>query len=51
LKVLRRAKAKGVRRVITDNEENNPMFQINLMLGFRTQPAWLSWQLNLAKGD
>ena len=51
LKVLRRAKAKGVRRVITDNEENNPMFQINLMLGFRAQPAWLGWQLNLAEGD
>ncbi len=51
LKVLRRAKAKGVRRVITDNEENNPMFQINLMLGFRAQPAWLGWQLNLAEDD
>ena len=51
LKVLRKAKAKGVKRVITDNEENNPMFQINLMLGFRAQPAWLSWQLNLVEGD
>ena len=51
LRVLRKAKAEGVTRVITDNEENNPMFQINLMLGFRAQPAWLSWQLNLAEGD
>lgn len=51
LKVLRRAKAKGVRRVITDNEENNPMFQINLMLGFRAQPAWLGWQLHQAEDD
>ena len=48
LKVLRQARAKGVRRVITDNEENNPMFQINLMLGFKAKPAWLGWQLNLS---
>ena len=47
LKVLRQARARGVRRVITDNEENNPMFQINLMLGFKAKPAWLGWQLNL----
>ena len=47
LKVLRQARAKGVRRVITDNEENNPMFQINLMLGFKAKPAWLGWQLPL----
>ena len=49
LKVLRQAKAKGVRRVITDNEENNPMFRINLMLGFKARPAWLGWQLNLSE--
>ena len=48
LKVLRQARAKGVQRVITDNEENNPMFQINLMLGFKAKPAWLGWQLNLS---
>ena len=51
LKALRQAKAKGVRRVITDNEENNPMFQINLMLGFKAKPAWLGWQLNLSEKD
>ena len=47
LKVLGKAGTKGVRRVITDNEENSPMFQINLMLGFKAKPAWLGWQLNL----
>ena len=47
LKVLRQARAKGVRRVITDNGENSPMFQINLRLGFKAKPAWLGWQLNL----
>ena len=48
LKVLRKARVKGVRRVITDNEENNPMLQINLMLGFKTRPAELGWLLTLA---
>ena len=47
LMALRKARARGVRRVITDNEENNPMFQINLMLGFKAKPAWLGWQLKL----
>ncbi len=48
LKVLRNAGARGVRQVLTDNEENNPMFQINLMLGFKAKPAWLGWQITLA---
>ncbi|MDE0670469.1 MAG: GNAT family N-acetyltransferase [Caldilineaceae bacterium SB0662_bin_9] len=51
LKVLHQARTRGVRRVITDNEENNPMFQINLMLGFKAKPAWLGWQLNLSEKD
>ena len=29
------AKSKGVERIFTDNEENNPMYQLNLQLGFR----------------
>lgn len=33
----------------TDNEENNPMFQINLRLGFRPQPAGLSYVLKLGE--
>jgi len=28
-------KKKGFKKVLTGNEENNPMFQINLMLGFK----------------
>jgi hypothetical protein len=28
-------KKKGFKKVFTGNEENNPMFQINLMLGFK----------------
>ena len=28
-------KKKGFKKVLTGNEENNPMFQINLLLGFK----------------
>ena len=28
-------KKKGFKKVFTGNEENNPMFQINLLLGFK----------------
>ncbi len=29
------AKQQGIERIFTDNEENNPMYQLNLQLGFR----------------
>ena len=29
------AAARGIERIFTDNEENNPMYQLNLQLGFR----------------
>jgi GNAT superfamily N-acetyltransferase len=29
------AKDRGIERIFTDNEENNPMYQLNLQLGFR----------------
>lgn len=29
------AKAQGIEQIFTDNEENNPMFQLNLDLGFK----------------
>lgn len=31
----------------TDNEESNPMFQLNLRLGFREKPAWLAYRKSL----
>lgn len=37
------AQARGVSRIGTENEEHNPMFQINLALGFEPQPAWLDF--------
>lgn len=38
------AKGQGARLIETDNEENNPMFQINLQLGFQPRPAWLDFE-------
>lgn len=41
------AKAQGVTYLETDNEENNPMYQLNLVLGFRPMPAGLDYILEL----
>ncbi|MBN2565331.1 MAG: GNAT family N-acetyltransferase [Candidatus Eisenbacteria bacterium] len=44
------ARAQGVKVIQTDNEENNPMFHLNLKLGFVAQPAWLEFRKKL-NGD
>jgi hypothetical protein len=31
----------------TYNEENNPMYALNLALGFKPQPAWLEFEKRL----
>jgi len=41
------AQAYGAQWIEAGNEENNPMFQINLMLGFQPAPAWLSFEKRL----
>ena len=41
---LSKAKATEAEFVETDNEENNPMFDLNLQLGFVAQPAWLDFR-------
>jgi len=37
----------GATTIETDNEEGNPMFQINLKLGFEPQAAWLDFEKKL----
>ena len=37
------AKECGIKRIDTDNEENNPMYQINLRLGFKPRPAFVDY--------
>jgi hypothetical protein len=33
----------GVQLIETGNEETNPMYQLDLSLGFTPQPAWLDF--------
>jgi GNAT superfamily N-acetyltransferase len=40
---IRYAQEYGNAAIVTDNEENNPMFQLNLQLGFKPQPAALDY--------
>jgi GNAT superfamily N-acetyltransferase len=41
------ARGRDVRFIETGNEENNPMYQLNLMLGFKPKPAWLDFEKQL----
>ena len=43
VRAIQYAQAHGNAVVETDNEENNPMFQLNLQLGFEAQPAYLHY--------
>jgi mycothiol synthase len=38
------AKEQGMTEIVTENEENNPMFQLNLALGFRDDYFWVSFK-------
>ena len=46
LKVLtiQYAQASGAETIVTNNEENNPMYDLNCKLGFRTLPAWVNYR-------
>ncbi len=43
LQAIEVARQAGITQIETDNEENNPMYQINLKLGYQPRPAWLSF--------
>ncbi|MGB1254097.1 MAG: GNAT family N-acetyltransferase [Candidatus Promineifilaceae bacterium] len=38
------ALAHGATRIEADNEENNPMYELNMRLGFQPLPAWLTFK-------
>jgi GNAT superfamily N-acetyltransferase len=40
---IRYAQAYGNAVIETGNEENNPMYQLNLQLGYRPKPAWMDY--------
>lgn len=37
----------GAKAIRTDNEENNPMYDLNMQLGFKPQPAIINYKLQL----
>jgi ribosomal protein S18 acetylase RimI-like enzyme len=47
--LIRYARETGVASIITFNEAGNPMYQLNLALGFKPQPAWISFERQLQK--
>jgi len=47
IRVIEFARDRGVDSILTDNEENNPMYGINVALGYRKMPAWLSMRKKL----
>lgn len=45
------ARQYGAKVIETDNEENNPMYVLNLKLGFEPQPAWLDFEKRIKETD
>ena len=44
IKAIEKLLEKGVTEIRTDNEENNPMYKINVALGFTPEPYCLEYQ-------
>ena len=51
LRTLDYAKAHGAKFIRTDNEENNPMYQLNLDLGFRPKPGFLVYEKEFREAE
>ena len=47
IKAFEKLREKGVLQVRTDNEENNPMYKINVALGFTPEPYCYDYQREL----
>ncbi len=47
LQTFKYAQRYGAETIETENEENNPMYRLNVALGFRPLPAWLSFRKEL----
>ncbi len=41
LYVIEYARRHGIARIVTNNDSRNPMYQLNLALGFLPRPAWV----------
>jgi GNAT superfamily N-acetyltransferase len=44
IRSIKFAQQLGAQRIETGNEENNPMYDLNLKLGFRPKAAWISYR-------
>ena len=53
VRAIKFARERGARAIKTENEENNPMYDLNVRLGFRPIPAWWTYrlELNTTNGD
>lgn len=47
LRTVEYAQRQGAETIETSNEENNPMYELNLKLGFLPKPAWVSYRKQL----
>ena len=48
-RTIQYARTVGAETIVTSNEENNPMYALNLKLGFEPRPAWVSYYKTVAE--
>ena len=51
LRTIEYALHHNTKSIETGNEENNPMYYLNLKLGFQSQPATIHYEKKLMKFD